>query len=127
MDDGPVHRNAINVHVNVQSKTVFSHAMTVMDNIDGLEDVGGFEIRGMHVNLHKNRAVWWTDIHAEILEAEDVIHHGKCEQGLQRSFRRTWVGIRTHHYHEGRRSVGGVELLNRCPVVLCTVAIESNI
>ena len=47
------------VHTNAQSKTVFSHASTVMDNIDGWEEenMGGIQICGMHVDLHKSRVV----------------------------------------------------------------------
>ena len=36
--DRPLHGDAINIHANVQSNTVFSNAMTVMDKIDGWED-----------------------------------------------------------------------------------------
>ena len=54
VEDSLVRREAFHTHTNAQSKSVFSHAMTVVDKIEerGRRNIGGFEICGMHVDLH---------------------------------------------------------------------------
>ena len=42
MDDRPFGADAFYRHVNVQSKAVFSYAMTLMDKIRGWEDEGSW-------------------------------------------------------------------------------------
>ena len=85
VDDRPFESDAINKHAHIQSKAVFSYAMTVMDS------------------MMKKRSGWFQNLRhacgctpnacsariAGIPEAKDVIHHAKRELGLRRSFRRT--------------------------------------
>ena len=55
VDDRPFGADAIDRQVNVQSKAVFSYAMTLMDKIRGWEDeekMGGIQICSVHVDLH---------------------------------------------------------------------------
>ena len=56
MDERPFCRNACFRHANVQSKAIFYHAMTIMDEIRGWEDEEkrvGFEICRLYVDLHQ--------------------------------------------------------------------------
>ena len=60
VDDRPFHSDAINKHAHVQSKAVFSYAVTVMDKICGrrrkmgrFKIRGGIKIRSMRVCLPK--------------------------------------------------------------------------
>ena len=66
-DDRPFYRDSYCKCANVQPKAVFSYAMTVMDKISGWEDeenVGGFKVRGVHVDLHQKGEDRWTKYHS---------------------------------------------------------------
>ena len=114
----PVRREATHAHTNAQSRTVSSYAMTVMDKIDGWEEeekwVGSRFAACMWIYITAVLCLWRSGIHARILEAKALIHHGKRQLSLRRSHGRTRVGFWNHHFHAGKRHFGGIELWNWC-------------
>ena len=70
VDDRPFHSDPLYKHANVQSKAVFSNALTVMEKIDGNEEKweGKFKVRGVHVDLHQDGACRVAEAHSEMQE-----------------------------------------------------------
>ena len=95
VDDRHVHRDAINIHANVQSKAVFSYAMAVMDKICGLEKEETW------VGSPFSACVWiYTkavlcdeqEIHGGILQAKEVLHHESVNWVREEAFEgHEWV------------------------------------
>ena len=112
VDDRLFHSDSLHKHAKVQSKAVFSYAMTVMDTIYGWIDEeknGGLNIFDMDVDLHQRCACRVAESHsrnAGVPEADDVIHYAVRELGLCRSFRRPLAGIRKHNCREEKEVMG---------------------
>ena len=52
-------------------------------------------VRDLRHACRSSLTPFWKGIHACILEAKALIHNGKCDLELRRSFGRTWVGVWT--------------------------------
>ena len=111
VDDRSFGADALFKQVNVQSKTVFSNAMTLMDQIRGWEDEEkrGIQICLVHVDLHQESIDQRTKTESSngrVLEEANVVHYSLHALGLCRNFQWTRVGTIIQHVEE----VMGVEL-----------------
>ena len=136
MDDRPFRRDAINRHANVQSRAVFSYAMTVMDNIYQWEE----EEKWLG---SKCAARMWIYTKCVLCDGQEFTQeymkrrmlsimpgvNRVCEEAFEEH---EWVSELTISMQEGR-SVGGSGLRNRYPlrgavehaVVLSALAVKS--
>ena len=92
VDDRPFGADAINRQVNVQSKAVFSCAMTLMNKIRGWEgEESRVELCSMHVDLHKKEALTGGQIldreQEEYLKKTHSVHYVLHKLGLCWCFR----------------------------------------
>ena len=98
VEERPFNCDAFYKHANVQSKAVFSYAMTVMDKICGWTDEEEWEGSKFAACMWiHTKTVLTPTRNAGVSEAEDVNHHAERELGLCRNFRRPRMNARKHN------------------------------
>ena len=133
MDDRLFCRDAGFEHASVQSKAVFSHAVTVMDKICGW----GSKVAAC-MWIYTKGVDKWAKTHYRnegVLEATFVFHYVMHELGLCWNCRRSRVGFRKHNYPARRSDGQRIGLRKLClvcgamvhAVVLGANTVESNI